>query len=95
MISLDTVKEHLQIVGVDSEDKYLCRLLNRAVAIIERDINCNQRELDEREQSIFEQAVLLLVGDYYKNREDTTDLSVNTMPNGVRMLCNMIRRYNR
>lgn len=95
MITLKELKEHLQVEGVDSEDAYLLSLLDVATAIVERDIQAVKDELNQKEIKIFRQAVLLLVGDYYRNREDTTDLNIKAIPNGVVRLCNMLRRYNR
>lgn len=95
MITLKELKEHLQIEGVASEDAYLLELLSVAVAVVERSANVERGELTQNEIKIFRQAVLLLVGDYYKNREDTTDLNIKAIPNGVERLCNMIRKYNR
>lgn len=95
MITLKELKEHLQIEGVDTEDAYLLNLLSVSVAVVERSANVERSELNQNEIKIFRQAVLLLVGDYYKNREDTTDLNIKAIPNGVERLCNMIRKYNR
>lgn len=85
----------MQIEGVDTEDAYLLNLLSVSVAVVERSANVERSELNQNEIKIFRQAVLLLVGDYYKNREDTTDLNIKAIPNGVERLCNMIRKYNR
>lgn len=95
MVTLDKIKAQLQLEGINSEDDFLQGLCNRAFAVVERTINAKREELNNTELHIFEQAVLLLVGDYYKNREDTTDLNIKSIPNGVIRLCNMIRRYNR
>lgn len=95
MLTLEEIKDHLQVMGVDTEDAYLLNLSDVAVSIIERAINAHKEELNQKEIKIFRQAVLLLVGDYYRNREDTTDLNIKTIPNGVERLCNMLRRYDR
>lgn len=93
-VTLDHVKTHLRLGSTDREDDYLNILISAAGRAIEnatgRDITAEP--LTERDLLVVSQATLLLVGQWYANREaSVTNLS--EMPMAVGWLIAPLRRF--
>jgi hypothetical protein len=75
-VTLDQVKKHLELEGVTGEDGYLGALLAAASRAVElktnRTISGDAPTLTGADLALAEQAMLLLVGTWYTNREGAT-----------------------
>lgn len=92
-ITLAEVKQHLRIdIEYTYDDEYLNTLITVAQAVISNDI---QRDLTSYPElpSPLKHAMLLLIGDYYNQREDSNDLKINAIPNGVKRLISPYINY--
>lgn len=72
-ITIEEIKQHLQIdADYNGDDEYLMSLIEVAEEIVSQHIN---RPLDEYTPTLpapIKQAILLLIGNYYSNREPIT-----------------------
>lgn len=92
IISLDEAKKHLN-VSFDDDNEYISVLIAVASERIESHIDKKFEEFEEIPMSI-KHAVLLLVGELYKNRELTTESSVNELPFTINYLLTNYKNYS-
>lgn len=86
MVTLAQAKEHLRI-PFSEDDAYIQSLIDVVEAIIEMRVEI------VAESKVLDQARLLLIGHYYNNREITTDIAVNNIPNTADYLIDLYK-YN-
>lgn len=96
-ISLEQIKAHLNIdEDFHDEDQYLMSLADVAVKAIENHIDtciCQFVHDGELEAPLLH-AALLLIGNYYMNREsESIGHIVNTVPHGYEYLLQPYREY--
>lgn len=85
-ITLEEVKQHLRIDSdYTFDDAYLNTLISVAQQVISNDIQRDLTSYTELPLPL-KHAMLLLIGDYYNQREDTNDLKMNAIPNGIKRL---------
>jgi len=93
-VTLEQVKTHLRLGTSDREDAYLGILIGAARRAIEnltgRDIAVDVPTLDERDKDVVAQASLLLIGQWYSNRE-AVGVNVSEIPLAVQFLLNPLR----
>ncbi len=93
-ITLEHVKTHLRLGMSDREDNYLTILISAARRAIEnatdRDFSADVPALDDRDTEIVSQASLLLIGQWYANREAGA-VNVTELPFAVQWLINPLR----
>ncbi|MCP3729258.1 head-tail connector protein [Sphingomonas sp. MG17] len=106
ILTLDTIKAHLVLDADDeSEDLRLRALATAAVRSIElrtnRFVDPNDApddhagaEFDERELAMVEQAALLLIGDWYANRENSVAGAMTELPTGLDWLIEPLRDFS-
>lgn len=87
MITLDDMKLHLRIDGPE-EDAYLAALLAAAVEYIEKMTGTAHAE---GYPQTLRQAALLLIGNWYANREGVSDKPLSEVPLAFRMLVGVNR----
>lgn len=71
ILTLEEVKRHLNIIDYNGDDALIGGYLASAVGYVEEIICRKIEELTPRELAVCKQAVLLVVGDFYMQREDT------------------------
>ena len=95
-LSLDDVKKHLYIDHND-EDRYLCDLITVAEDAVKTDLNLDSLCEIEDETGMLPasviQAMLLLIGTLYANRESVTYGTPHTVPHSYEYLLDLNRRY--
>lgn len=85
-IKLQEVKEHLRIdTEFTYDDAYITSLIAVAEQAISNDIKTDISTFKELPAPI-RHAMLLLIGDLYSNREDSNDLKLSHIPNGIKRL---------
>ena len=96
---LDTIKRHL---NVDSDfyedDMYICDLMDVAEKAVEREIDTPLSQLEDDNGNIPQplvHAMLLMVGNFYANRESISYASSQNVPYSYQYLCDLYRNYNR
>ena len=93
-VTLEQVKTHLRLASSGREDAYLMILIAAARRAIEnltgRDIAVDVPTLDERDKDVVAQASLLLIGQWYSNRE-AVGVNVSEIPLAVQFLLNPLR----
>ena len=97
IVTLTDAKKHLNIdeYFVD-DDEYISELITDCEGIVSEQACVDISSLDGTALRTAKRAVLLLVGDYYAQRESTViGASVNAHPLGFDRLCNLIRNYAR
>lgn len=98
-ILLDEAKQHLNIdKDFHADDNYILHLIQVAEDTISLRIDkklseCVDPNTGYLPKSII-QSILLLIGQFYQNREATTTTSVNEIPIGFEFLANLNKHYN-
>ena len=98
-ILLDDAKRHLNIdKDFHEDDDLLILYLQAAEDAISKRIDkklsdCVDPATGYLEKSII-QSILLLIGQFYANREATSPTSVNEIPIGFEYLCNLNKHYS-
>lgn len=101
IISMEVINRHLNISTVMFDSEYLeqserpilLEYRDSAIGYVEQIICRKVEDLTEREMAVFRQAVLLVIGDFYMQREDTV-VGVSVATSGaVRRLTNSIRGW--
>lgn len=97
-LDLSTIKQHLYIDHND-DDRYLCDLESVAEDAVRADLNLDSLEEIEDEKGMLPasviQAMLLLVGTLYANRESVSYGSPVKVPHTYDYLLSLHRIYNR
>lgn len=89
LIDLDLIKRQLNLdLSYDEEDEYLLILADVAVRAIENHIDCPIDEFvyDGQLDPPLQHAALLLIGNFYQNRESVTYGAVLQVPHGYEYL---------
>jgi hypothetical protein len=98
MISLERIKKHLNIDDyfVD-DDLYLLSLRDVAIETVERDLGFTLYDIyDECDCTIPEpikQAILLMIGTFYNNRESIAAAQLHPIPLSYQYLLDLYRKY--
>lgn len=98
MGDLTIIKKHLQIdEDYQNDNDYLLQLYNVAEQSILRHLNVSSiEELKGEEENIplpIQQAILLLIGNLYKNREPVSDKTAIKIPYTFEYLIDFYRKY--
>lgn len=98
MLELTTIKKHLNIDDTyTADDEYIMLLCKVCYDAVERHINCNINDLIDKNTNEFtpaiNHAVLLLIGNYYANRESVVYASVNEIPTSYNYLLDFFKKY--
>lgn len=98
MLELKTIKKHLNIDETyTADDNYIMQLCDVCYDAVERHINSNINELIHEETNEFppsiNHAVLLLIANYYANRESVVYASVNEIPTSYNYLLDFFKHY--
>lgn len=96
-LDLDIIKKHLNLdddfVADDEYLKQLAEVAENAVSIhIDRDFS----ELEDEEGNLppaLQHALLLLIANYYNNRESVTNVSANNIPFSYNYLLDLFKNY--
>lgn len=96
-LDLDIIKKHLNLdddfVADDEYLKQLAEVAENAVSIhIDRDF----LELEDEEGNLppaLQHALLLLIANYYNNRESVTNVSANNIPFSYNYLLDLFKNY--
>ena len=95
-LTIDDLKKHLYIDNND-DDKYLADLITVAEDAVKTDLNLNSLCEIEDETGMLPasviQAMLLLIGTLYANRESVTDGTPHTVPHSYEYLLDLNRQY--
>lgn len=95
VLTIEGVKRHLNIDALYTGDDVLLEgYLDSAIAYVEQIICREVSTLTERELAIFRQAVLLVIGDFYMQREDTVVAVSTASTNAVKRLTMAIRGWD-
>jgi hypothetical protein len=98
-ISLSDAKKHLNIdTSFTDDDTYINSLINVAELAVEKHLNIALSELKDEGTNLVPspiiQAMLLLIGNLYANREPVAFTSVNKVPYAFEYLLSLYRNYN-
>lgn len=96
------VKAHIRVEIDDEEDDLIQEYIESAILAISRYINQkiyeNEVPPEESNGTIFDvtmrQALYLIVGEWYRYRENTSTSDMHKLSNGVEQLLNPIRKRN-
>lgn len=96
---LETVRKHLNLDDTfRDDDKYLINLIDVAETVVENHIDRPFAELVEKNNGLLpanlRHAILLLVGDYYANRESVSFGTPHQIPHTVDFLLNQTKYYS-
>ncbi len=96
-IQLYQVKKHLNInEDFGDDDEYLMQLVQVAEKVVEKNIDIKLEKLEDEDGNIpipLTQAMLLLVGNFYANRESVAFASTNNVPYSYQYLIDLYRNY--
>lgn len=96
-IQLYQVKKHLNIdEDFRDDDEYLMSLVEVAEKVVERNIDTKLRQLEDGDGFIpspLIQAMLLLIGNFYANRESVAFASSSQVPLSYNYLIDLYRNY--
>ena len=96
------VKAHIRVEIDDEEDDLIQEYIESAILMISRYINQklyeNEVPPEESNGTIFDvtmrQALYLIVGEWYRYRENTSTSDMHPLSNGVKQLLDPIRKRN-
>lgn len=96
------VKAHIRVEIDDEEDDLIQEYIESAILAISRYINQkiyeNEVPPEESNGTIFDvtmrHALYLIVGEWYRYRENTSTSDMHELPNGVKQLLGPIRKRN-
>ena len=96
-IQLYQVKKHLNIdEDFHDDDEYLMSLVEVAEKVVEKNIDTNLKKLEDGDGFIpspLIQAMLLLIGNFYANRESVAFASSSEVPQSYNYLIDLYRNY--
>lgn len=98
LIDLDLIKKHLNIdQDFVDDDEYLLTLADVAVRTIERHIDhcIDDYVIDGQLDAPLQHAALLLIGNFYQNRESVTYGQALTVPHGYEYLLQTYIDYSK
>ncbi len=95
-LTIEQIKKHLNIdLSFTDDDEYLDSLSHVAEEAVAKYLDCDLTDLyvnGELPQAVIH-AMLLFIGNMYKNRESTTSAPVNIVPHSFELLCDLYRNY--
>lgn len=92
-MDLERIKKHLNIdVSFVDDDVYLMELYNVSKTIVEKH-TCTTFNDDEIPHPL-QQAILLLIGNYYANRESIAFASAGEIPLTYTYILDLYKNYN-
>ena len=96
-ITLDEAKRHLNIDECfDGDNQYITDLIEVALDVVERDICHNLKDWEDAKGGLFKplrHAALLLVGNYYANREPVAFANAAKLPESYDALIDRFRDW--
>lgn len=95
-LTLTEIKKHLNIDSFfTDDDEYLEALSYVAEDVVTKYLDCELTDLldDGELPKAVKHAMLLFIGNMYKNRESTTNLPVNVIPHAFDLLCDLYRNF--
>lgn len=96
-IQLYQIKKHLNInEDFHEDDEYLMSLEEVAEKVVERNIDTKLKRLEDGEGAIpspLMQAMLLLIANYYANRESVAFAQTSNVPLSYQYLIDLYRNY--
>lgn len=95
-LTLADIKKHLNIdSSFTDDDAYLEALSLVAEDVVAKYLDCELTNLlvNGSLPSALKHAMLLFIGNMYKNRESTTNLSVNVIPHSFDLICDLYRNF--
>lgn len=97
-ILLENAKQHLCVdKDFHEDDDYILHLIQVAEDAIEKRIDQKLQDIVDPKTGYLPksviQSILLLVGQFYKEREATTNLSSNEIPIGLNWLADLNKHY--
>lgn len=96
IVTLEDAKKHLN-VDFDDDNGYISTLIEVATERIESHLDIKFDDVFDDTDSIpksIKHAILLLIGELYKNRELTTENSVNELPFTINYLLTNYKNYS-
>lgn len=97
MISLEQAKAHLNIVDYDGDDEYILGLISVAEQAVRVHLNEDYETLAEKNGGCLpapiEQAILLMIGNLYQNREPLGTKNVE-LPLAYTYLIRLYQNWN-
>lgn len=99
MITLELAKKHLNLeADYVEDDSYIQTLIEVAEQAVEVHVNEKLEDIAGKEGDIPKpllQAMLLMVGNLYQNRETVSPMKVTALPYNYEYLINLYKNYNR
>ena len=97
MLTLDQIKKHLNIDATfTADDSYLLSLADVAAEMVETHIDKPLNELTDGEGNLpapLVHAMLLLIGNFYANRESVTFANAQPLPHAFDLIINLYQNY--
>lgn len=98
MLSLNQIKKHLNIdENYNGDDEYLQQLNRVADEVVEKHINRSLYDIKAENKgelpSALEQAILLLIANFYANREPITYTSATELPISYNYILDLYKCY--
>lgn len=96
-IYIDDVKHHLNIdKDFQDDDNYIMSLTEVAERVVEKDIDTRLSDLEDEDGDIpspLKQAMLLLIGNFYANRESVAYTNMVEVPKSYQYLIDLYKNY--
>lgn len=96
-IYLEDAKHHLNVdQDFQDDDIYIASLIQVAEAIVEKDIDTKLSDLEDEDGDIpspLKQAMLLLIGNFYANRESVAYANMVKVPNSYEYIIDLYKNY--
>lgn len=97
-ISLDKIKKHLNLdTNYKEDDRMILSYYNAAEEIVRRHIDCpDLKQLVDKNDNLPEplnQAILLLIGNFYLQRESISDTMVYNVPNSFEYILSLYQNF--
>lgn len=96
-ILLEDAKRHINVdEAFRDDDIYITNLIDVAEKIVEKDIDTSLKGLEDEDGDIpspLKQAMLLLVGNFYANRESVAYTNMVEVPKSYQYLIDLYKNY--
>jgi len=89
LVSLDDIRAHLRLEEIETDDAMLIGMIVAARRICEQRIRRSVADMGTDDLAVLRQAIKLLVGDWYRNRE-SGDAGDGQLPAAVRWVLHPI-----
>lgn len=98
-ITLDEIKQHLNIEqDFKEDDNYINQLQEAATDAIELNCDVVLSDLEDENGNLppaIRQAIMILVANFYNNRESVTSTSANIIPYSLQYLVDLYKDYSK